>query len=256
MWVWMILRTIEYIGYIPMLYEIIKAKGTLNGVPERVFGVAIKNLIIHMALYFIFENGTDKLLYNYLRDLNKGNELFGILIVGMFVIVVFHLIFSFAISIYTIIGFIFWKSNIIKIEVKMVLINSKCGEIDNNLRKKATYVNRVTENQKWTQNIRVGVSFAFYNINVYILKIIYRIRYTIYFLKLHLIKYLKSFLQTSVYNRFCHVFKNILTVVMLIIVNIYLYINFSESELIIHFYELLSTVIIIPIFLDKISEQG
>lgn len=250
-----VLHFVEIFGMLPEALDVMKAKGSFNNVPEKVMGEAIKNALFQLLMLYVLNVDNATKIYTWLERVCTNPQLVEIIVVGVIGGIIYLLTLSIIISIYTIIGFCFFSYDLTKIQHKYDCMNSKYDETEELLKQETKVMNEKAQKQNFLKNLKMGVGYLKYNIKIYISKNRFLFLHTMLFFKLKCCEFFKGFLKTEVYNRFCKRVKSVLIVAMLLIVNIYLYINFSNNEAVVHFYELLSTVIIIPIVLAKITEK-
>lgn len=255
-WFTIFFTMIDIIRVSPYICDALNSKEELMGIPENLMGITMKNLLIHLGLIYLL----DKKAINYLLDLISrlivNEQVIDIVCVTLVLCVIYQLFFSIVINSYCIIAFTFMNKNLEKVNKKICEVNLEGKKAEEELRKKTVQVNKLANEQKRVANFLMGIKYTLYNIKIYILVSKYEFLYVWYYFKRIILKSLENLINKKYFSKFYRIVRNPLVVILLIVANIYLYINYKESDPVVHFYELLSTVIIIPIFLTKITEKN
>ena len=218
-------------------------------------GVTLKYLMIHCLLMYILKEKTIRFLENTVIRLIVNEQVVCIIRFSFELIILFLLLFSIIMNSYCILAIICMNKTTEKIDKRIQMVTEKRKKIDEDLRKRTTMVNLLASKQHFFANIIMGITYTGFNIKIYILSTVYDIQYTRYYLSRKMLVRLEQLSDNNTYHSFYRVMRNTIMVILLFVADIYLYLNYTENAPVVHFYELLSTVIIIPIFLTKIIDK-
>ena len=157
-------------------------------------------------------------------------------------------------NIYCLIAFVFRKCDLTRMKGKIDTIQEKNAALEDALRQKTEYIDKTAEQAGPFK--KCGLIFDFFgaHIRTYCLKNYYAVSYLLSLGSLKLAKRLSRLLEPGrIKNneiRFCE----ITAVVELLLLNMLLFIYLGSGHPCSRFFELLSTVIIIPILLSSLSK--
>lgn len=246
---------VDVVRMLPFICEIIYSKEELVGISDKMMGVTLKYLMIHYVLIYILDEKILRFLDQTVARLIVNEQVVCIIRFSFELIILFLLLFSIIMNSYCILAIICMNKTTEKIDQRIHMVTEKRKKADEDLRKKTTMVNLLASKQNFFANIIMGITYTGYNIKIYILTTIYDIKYTRYYLSKKMVVRLAQLSGNNIYHSFYRVMRNTIIVILLFIADIYLYLNYTENAPVVHFYELLSTVIIIPIFLTKIIDK-
>lgn len=249
-----VVRFVEILGYVPFFHDLAKSSEDICGIPEKCLGLMFKFFVMHLCLMFLLADGRMEFVINKLTEYSVPQQAVEIFTIGFIMLAIYGISNSLLISAYTMIGLLFSNVNLVVIQEKMKKAESKNSDADKLLKQETTKINELAETQRWTANIIMAVRYVLYNFKIYFVKYKYSMLQLLHYMNYGFKKRMKEMLNGETFGRFCKVCFGTMAVTILILTNIYLYVNFSSESAVVHFYELLSTVIIIPIVMAKISE--
>ncbi len=157
-------------------------------------------------------------------------------------------------NIYCLIGFAFVKKDIEKIENRIERMEEKNDKYEDDFRKTIEYVDETAEQSGIIKKIGLFFPFWFAHIKFYVLDRACAVLYLLSFVCFKTTKCLKGLLEPERMKinivRFCCIF----AVIELLALDIVLFICLESDAPCLKFFELFSTVIIIPVLLSWLSE--
>ena len=157
-------------------------------------------------------------------------------------------------NVYCIIGFWFARRDVGKIQRKNNLLQKKEEVHEKSLRQTTRYVDEKAEQVGFIGRRWLAIYFCFVHVKIYIQERIYTVVYVLSFIRLEIIKHLNGLLEPERIKvntiRFC----GVTAVLELLALDMVLFIYLESNDPCLKFFELLSTVIIIPVLLSWLSE--
>lgn len=234
------------------LAEYLQAKeNTQNPFLSRLLDPVFLPIIICFLQLLVTNQKTVRFIYQNLRA--PQNTVFLILILIVILGYALAMAFCHFSNIYCLIAFAFRKCDLTRMEGKINTIQEKNTALENALRQKAEYIDKTAEQAGPFKKSGLIFDFLSAHIRTYCLKKYYNVSYLLSLGSLKLAKRLSRLLEPErIKNneiRFCE----ITAVVELLLLNMLLFIYLGSGHPCSRFFELLSTVIIIPILLSSLS---
>lgn len=155
---------------------------------------------------------------------------------------------------YCLIGFWFARRDVDKMQRKNDFIQKKAEAQEKFLRQMTKYIDEKAKQVGFIGRCGIGVYFYFAHVKYYIQERFYVTLYLLSFIKLQIIKHLNGLLEAKRmkvnFIRFC----GVTAVLELLALDMFLFIYLESRDPCLKFFELLSTVIIIPVLLSWLSE--
>lgn len=235
------------------LSEYLQAKeNTQNPFLSKLLDPVFLPIIICFLLLLVTNQKTVRFIYQNLRA--PQSTVFLILILIVILGYALAMAFCHFSNIYCLIAFAFRKCDLTRMEGKINTIQEKNTALENALRQKAEYIDKTAEQAGPFKKCGLIFNFLGVHIRTYCLKKYSNVSYLLSFCRLKLTKRLSRLLEPErIKNneiRFCE----ITAVVELLLLNMLLFINLGSGHPCSRFFELLSTVIIIPILLSSLSK--
>jgi len=184
---------------------------------------------------------------------NPQNELILVLTLIAVLCYVLFAAYSYFSNIYCLIGLNFIKKDILKVKMKMEFLHEKEQKRKENLRHTVKYIDESAEQASILK--KGGLIFRYYFIQIksYIQGRLYAVIYLLIFTETEITKRLKKLLEPKQIKinsiRFCCS----MAVLELLSLNLFLFLHLESNSACLKFFELLSTVIIIPVLLSWLS---
>jgi len=157
-------------------------------------------------------------------------------------------------NIYCLIGFVFVKKDIEKIENRVERLEEKTDKQDEDFRKAIKHIDETSEQSGIIKKIGLSFSLWFAHIKFYVLDRVCAVLYLLSFVNFKITKCLKDLLEPEQIRISCIRFCCIFAVLELLALDMALFIFLDSDAPSLKFFELFSTVIIIPILLSWLSE--
>ena len=242
------ISSIVYIlaGYFKIKYKYIQS--IHSNIPDQV----VFPVIICIIQLLITQN--DWVGYIY-RSIYRPSSNFLLTLVLIIVLCYFFtVIFCYFSNIYFLLGFLFFKRDLNRIQRKIDYIQEKEEKYETILRESAQAVDEKSEQYNCIQKIGLAISFCIIHIKIYLQRRICSARYLLSLLNFRITKRFRGLLEPERIRinsiRFCLV----TAVLELLSLNLILFIYLESDNPCLKFFELLSTVIIIPILLSWLGE--
>ena len=157
-------------------------------------------------------------------------------------------------NIYCLVGFIYVKKDLTKIQKEIDALKEGDRERETYLRKTTKYVDEKTKQVGHFKKIELAILWYYVNVKIYIQERFYAGRYLLLFIKLKITKCFRGLLEPERIRingvRFCWV----AAVFELLTLDLLLFMYLESDDPCLKFFELLSTVIIIPVLLSWLAE--
>lgn len=157
-------------------------------------------------------------------------------------------------NIYCLIGFVFIKKDIEKIENKVKRLEEKDDKREEDFRKTIEHIDETAEQSGIIKRIGLSFSLWFAHVKFYVLDRVCAVLYLLSFVNFKITKCLKVLLEPEQIRINCIRFCCVFAVLELLVLDMVLFIFLDGDAPGLKFFELLSTVIIIPILLSWLSE--
>lgn len=222
-----------------------------NSIISKLLNSITLPMIICFFLLFVTNNSTVAIIYNSIEaPVSTIIRILAIIAVLCYVTAIAYCHFS---NLYCLISFTFARKNPEIIQNKLNLIMEKNAKREDILRQKAKYIDEKSIQVGFIKRCGLAVQFFYTHIKAYFKERFYSTQYILSFLKLKFIKTLAGLLELDRIRtntiRFCE----IMVVLELLILNMLLFIYLGNEDPCSRFFELLSTVIIIPIILSSLA---
>lgn len=209
-------------------------------------------VIICMIQILVTRTNLVGLVFNNIY--NPQNDIYLVLTIIIVLCYFIAVTFCHFSNIYCLIAFVFIKKDVGKIEKKFEYLREKEKNLEESLRGATQLVDDKVEQSGFIKSLGSVFFFLFTHIKMYIQGRIYAISYLLAFINLKTTKRLSTLLEPERIKingiRFCC----IMAVLELLSLNLLLSIYLEDDEPCLKFFELLSTVIIIPVLLSWVTE--
>lgn len=224
--------------------------------PESIFSKWSNPAFLPMIICLIqFLVVREKLVGFVYRNICVPKNDISLILILIFVLCYFLVIaFCHFSNAYCLIGFWFAEKNVRKMRRKKVFIQGKEEVREKSLRQTTKYVDEKAEQVGLVGRCGIAVYYYFVHVKNYIQERFYVTLYLLSYIKLEIIKRLSGLLEPERIKlnaiRFC----GIMAVLELLALDMLLFIYLESSDPCLKFFELLSTVVIIPVLLSWLSE--
>ena len=222
-----------------------------NTVLSKLLDPVVLPTVISMILVLLTSQKTVGLVHQNLYA--PQNTVFLILILIAILCYVLAIAFCHFSNIYCLIAFMFEKDNSKRIQTKIDVVQEKNAKREDALRQVTEYVDEKAEQVGFFKKCVLAFGFFYAHIKVYFQGRYYAMSYLLSFVSLRLTKRLSGLLEAErIKNngiRFCEVS----AVLELLLLDMLLFIYLGSEDPCSRFFELLSTVIIIPILLSSLA---
>lgn len=185
---------------------------------------------------------------------NPKSEVYLILTIIIVLCYFLAVAFCYFSNIYCLIAFAFIKRDVGKIEKKIDSLRQKEENLEECLRRVTKYIDDKSEQCDFIKRLGLVFSFLFVHIKIYIQGRIYAVLYLFSFINIKITKRFSTLMEPEQVRingiRFCW----IIAVFELLSLNLILFIYLENDDTCLKFFELLSTVIIIPVLLSWLAE--
>ena len=222
-----------------------------NTVLSKLLDPVVLPTVISMILVLLTNQKTVGLVHQNLYA--PQNTVFLILILIAILCYVLAIAFCHFSNIYCLIAFMFEKDNSKRIQTKIDAVQGKNAKREDALRQVTEYVDEKAEQVGFFKKCVLAFGFFYAHIKVYFQGRYYAMSYLLSFVSLRLTKRLSGLLEAErIKNngiRFCEVS----AVLEMLLLDMLLFIYLGSEDPCSRFFELLSTVIIIPILLSSLA---
>ena len=222
-----------------------------NTVLSKLLDPVVLPTVISMILVLLTSQKTIGFVHQNLYA--PQNTVFLILILIAILCYVLAIAFCHFSNIYCLIAFMFEKDNSKRIQTKIDVVQEKNAKREDALRQVTEYVDEKAEQVGFFKKCVLAFGFFYAHIKVYFQGRYYAMSYLLSFVSLRLTKRLSGLLEAErIKNngiRFCEVS----AVLELLLLDMLLFIYLGSEDPCSRFFELLSTVIIIPILLSSLA---
>lgn len=207
--------------------------------------------VICFFLLSVTNNTTVGFVYRNIQT--SANTVFRILALIIVLCYIPAVAFCHFANLYCIVAFAFARKNLEEMQTELDAVGKKNAGREASLRQVAEYVDEVSLKVGFLKKFELAVHFLVTHIRAYWKENIYAVSYLLLSGKLRITQRLNGLLDEDRIRihiiRFCEI-----TVVLeLLVLNIFLFIYLEDTDPCSRFFELLSTVIIIPILLSSLS---
>lgn len=223
----------------------------LKTFPSNILDPIILPVIINLFLMLTTNSNTVGFVYKNLQK--PQGTVFQITALIVILIYVPAIAFCHFSNLYCMIAFVFVKKDPEQIQVRLDTLQKKDVKRENSLRLITEYIEKKAEQACFFRGLGLSVRLFCSHIKAYCQRKIYVVSYLMLFGGLKFMQLLSGLLETDRIRtnmiRFCEI-----TVVLeLLILNMFLFIYLGSDDPCSRFFELLSTVIIIPILLTSLG---
>lgn len=209
-------------------------------------------IIIFLIQLLVTRKKIVKYIYNNIY--NPQNDIY--LVAALIIVLCYFLAISFChfSNVYCLIGFYYLKKDSGKLKKTISNLQEREQKRENNLREAATYVDERAEQVGIIKKVGLSIWYGIVHMKAYIEDIYYATVYLLVFANMQITKSLNGLLKPERIKingiRFCCN----MAVLELLALDLILFICLESDDPCLKFFELLSTVIIIPILLSWLSE--
>lgn len=208
-------------------------------------------ILICLILLLITKINTVRFVYKNIIEPRGTFTLIAILIAILcYVLAITYCYFS---CIYCLIGCSFSISNINQLEAKIKDLQNLNEERKNSLRQAIDYVDNTSKGSGLINNCLLGLLFISSNLKSYFKETYYNSLYILLFSWLKLVRRFSKLMEPEQIGKNTIQFCEIVIVLELLSLDMVLFINLGSDNTCSRFFELLSTVIIIPILLTSLT---
>jgi len=213
--------------------------------------ITIPVLVFLMQLLVVQKNLVGVIWRNLYSPQNEVPFILSLIAVLCYLLFTAYSYFS---NIYCLIGFAFVKRNIKKIQGKINLLLEERQKREMNLRNATKRIDEQTETVGLIKSYKLILEYCGAQIKNYIQERLCAILYLIKFAELEITKRLKVLLEPKQIKINSIRFLGMIAVLELLSLNLILFLYLETDSPCLKFFELLSTVIIIPVLLSWLSE--
>ncbi len=224
-----------------------------KSVMSKLLNPIILPSIICLFLFLITNESTVGFVYSNLQiPQNTVSLILALIVVLCYLPVMLFCHFS---NLYCLTAFAFVKKDLTKIQAKINAVQEKNTDRMEKLIKITKYVDKTAEQASFFKKIGLAICFICSHVKAYFNERVCAVSYLLYFVKLKITRVfggllLEDKLQINTI-RFCE----IVVVLELLILDMLLFIYLGSEDPCSRFFELLSTVIIIPILLSSLANM-
>lgn len=242
--------------YISLLGEIMNISGATENIDFK--GVFTRTIFIQCTSYIsitFFSHDIRNFLTGLYLKLSDRIPHCDILLIFLIMIALYFTLYNILLLAYLFLGaFCMNISTTGNSRMSRALLYSQ-NELDRYLKKETLLIDKTAIHCNPLVFLKLTLHFCLYHVKIFYLHTRYNLSYVFHCIIIFLSNRAKQLLNPTSLNRFSGSCRNSIIILVLLGSMIILYNIYGVDSIIVHFYELVSTVVIIPIILERLKRE-